>query len=217
MVPHKSQALYSILDFACLFSFVCCYCCLICSFFCLSHPYVCPSIHPFPTKTFFPTTRQSMQYVSMKLMRQLGVYLLGVTFCRLETSHVEYLPELIWFCWCIHSNHSFGTFYSIPLSGLRVCFPFPLTWKCHRFLLTCRTVRHFCCRGGFSHSNCTVCVYAEWLQICLWEWLCRCSHPSVCMWLAKEQVYTLNSPSCCWCCINSCYTGNLTTAVMHCS
>lgn len=217
MVPHNSQALYSILDFACLFSFVCCYCCLICPFFVYSiHMFAHPSIHS-PLKPFFSTTRQSMHYVSMKLMRQLGVYLLGVTFCRLETSHLEYLPELIWFSWCIQRNQSFGTFYSIPLSGLRVCFPFPMTWKCHRCLLACRTVRHFCSRGGFSHSNCTVCVYAEWVQICLWEWLCRCSHPSVCMCFAKKQVYTLNSPSCCWCCINSCCTGSLTTAVMHCS
>lgn len=47
-------------------------------FVCLSHSYVHPPILLRPKTSFFPTIRQSLQYVSMKVLGQLWVYWLGM-------------------------------------------------------------------------------------------------------------------------------------------
>lgn len=88
MVPRNSQGLYSIFNFACLYFFVVVIVVLF-VFFCLFvypiHMFTHPSTLLPPKTSSPPTIRQSMQYVSMKVFRQLWVYSLGVTFCRIET------------------------------------------------------------------------------------------------------------------------------------
>lgn len=126
-----------------------------------------------PPKTSSPPLiRQSMQYVSMKVLYKTtwGIFIGSYLF-------VEYLPELKWFScfitriisWCgvfsfLSGSFSFGTFL----------FYSPQCWclaSLSQWLVNATGFYMHCCwRGGFNLMNCTVCVcvYVEWVQV----WLC---------------------------------------------
>lgn len=163
--------------FTCLFSF--------CLLLFLSHlsfflfvPFICSPVHlfSFPPKTSFsPTTRQSLQYVSME--ETLGVYLLGWW-------HVEYFTWMNIILLILSAHWAFLCAKCFLLTKhdnscstiilVVTCWPvcFPLACKGQRYLHTCRIMTHFSQRGDFTPTTeHYVCMQGECEQLWVWLWL----------------------------------------------